>query len=280
MDKSLAAQRTQYAAEGATIIPAVLPPEWLEDTRGMCASLACDAERRIHDSADGEFAGPIGKNAIFVSTNGTRYWQYLSRDNPDFFNQVADARLTSAVSAVTGISDLRLWYEEIYMKQPGAEGTGWHQDVASFHFKGDDIPIGWIPLCDTDASNSPMCTIIGSHLARDVLFHPRHNRDPNLRLPGYKPTPDFTQMLGADLPGCRVWELKAGDILLINPYTVHCSLNNNSAVCRASISIRWLGERLKFQPDGFTFVDPWLSDVPEGQLPLQRFPLVSCRSPS
>ena len=66
--------------------------------------------------------------------------------------------------ALLGCRHVRLHFDHLVVKLPGAPATAWHQDLA--YDLDHDVPAStvWMPLVDVDAGNGAMQYVTGSHV--------------------------------------------------------------------------------------------------------------------
>ena len=177
----------------------------------------------------------------------------------------------AAVAAVAGLTLLNGCSKPGDPPGPGADGAGspWPHDIASFPCKGEQIPSLWLAMNDIDDDMSPLHCIRGSHRAHQQ-FRPPVYVEPGTALPeGYVDMPDVEAKLASGEFERLRWDIRAGDALLIHPYTLHRPPANRSDKARGAFTTRRAVYYVSWQPDQCTKQVPGvdLAKVPVGQRP-------------
>ena len=98
-----------------------------------------------------------------------------SRLQPRLLRAAGFARLRRVAGTLLDDRPLRLHFDHLVAKPPGAPATAWHQDVA--FDPGFDIPMAtlWLPFISVSSANGAMQFIPASHRGA-VLDHVAHGR--------------------------------------------------------------------------------------------------------
>lgn len=272
----------QYAAEGCTRVEGVFDAAWVARLR--------DALDRIEAAFDrGETptlaADPPTQNPPSIHRTGgggvqLRNCMYADRALLDW---LTDSPAAETVGTLMGAATVRFWMDATFIKH-GSDpdsATPWHNDVCTFPFTGEHLPSFWVALTDVARDNAPMKTLARSNRDPHRYHSPLSRQD--VTIDGYRPWQeliDRTTDLKADI---RIWEAKAGDILLIHPKTIHASLPRALGLPgkRVAFTTRWIGSDVIWQPDALSASIPRLSENPAmvagAPPPESLFPILWCR---
>jgi ectoine hydroxylase-related dioxygenase (phytanoyl-CoA dioxygenase family) len=274
-----AAHIAQYAEEGCTRVEGVFDAHWVARLR--------DAIERIEARfSRGEtpplVADPPTQNPPSIHRTGAGGVQLR---NCMFADRVLLDWLTASPAAETvgtlmQAQSVRFWMDATFIKtgDDPDSATPWHNDVCTFPFVGEHLPSFWVALTDVARDNAPMMTLAGSNRDPHRYHSPLSRQD--MRLPGYRPWAELiarTEDPDADI---RIWEARAGDILLIHPKTIHASLPRAAGLPgkRIAFTTRWIGSDVVWSPDAFSASIPRLSDNPlmrDGEPPPETlFPIL------
>ncbi|QMW24126.1 phytanoyl-CoA dioxygenase family protein [Sandaracinobacteroides saxicola] len=253
----------QYAAEGCVRVEGVFSAEWV--ARLLAAVDACAAVfARGEVPAAVMDGGTQNPPSIHFTGEGGVQLRNCVPAHADFVAWLADSPAAAVVGRLTGASSVRFWMDATFVKS-GADpeaATPWHNDVCTFPFVGEQLPSFWVALTDVDADNAPMLTLAGSN--RDAWrYHSPLSRQ-DMTLPGYRPWDELLARVAAPDADVRMWEAKAGDILLIHPRTIHASLPRKAGLPgrRVAFTTRWIGSDVVWAPDALSASIPRLSDHP------------------
>lgn len=272
--------RATYQRDGVVHVPGLLSPEWTERlTRALRharETLTSHAESAVDPMkvratprpADSGLEYPT---AEFSQATERLTIRWLWRDDPEIRAFFTDSGVARVVGAIIGARRLQYWYDLTFFHDPGADGAGtpWHHDIAAFPCKGEQIPSLWLAMNDISDDMSPLHCIRGSHLARRQ-FRPPVYLEPGAALPeGYFDMPDVEANLASGEFERLSWDIRAGDALLIHPYTLHGAPANRSEKARVAFTTRWAGDDVAWKPDQFSMRVPGvdLAAAPVGQRP-------------
>jgi ectoine hydroxylase-related dioxygenase (phytanoyl-CoA dioxygenase family) len=276
----LEAFRQTYQRDGVVHVPGLLSPEWTarlmtalqraRETLTGGAGAAVDPMKG-RATAGANPGNGAAATAEFSQAPGRLTIRWLWRDDPEVRRFFTDSGVGPVVAAVIGARRLQYWYDLTFFHDPGADGAGspWHHDIASFPCKGEQIPSLWIAMNDIGDDMSPLHCIRGSH-RNPTQFRPPVYIDPDLELPsGYGDLPDVEARLASGEYQRLSWDIRAGDALLIHPYTLHGAPPNRSDKARVAFTTRWAGDDVTWRPDPFSMKVPGvdLARVPVGQRP-------------
>jgi len=269
----------EYSQIGCTRVEGVFGPDWVERLLG--------AVDRVHEAFKAGrplalVAEPPTQNPPTIHLTGEggvqlRNCMYADRA---FLDWLTDSPAAETVGRLMGADHVRFWMDATFIKAGGdAEAaTPWHNDVCTFPFVGEHLPSFWVALTDVSRENAPMITLAGSNKDGWRYHSPLSRQD--LTLPGYRPWDELLARTKAPDADVRVWEARAGDILLIHPKTIHASLPRAPGLPgrRVAFTTRWIGSDVVWQPDALSASIPRLSDnpamVPGRPAPEALFPVL------
>jgi ectoine hydroxylase-related dioxygenase (phytanoyl-CoA dioxygenase family) len=278
--ESLALYAETYARDGVVHVPGLLAADWVERLTGVVTRARADLTGR-HESINPVLGATASAHADgyptaeYSAAPGRCTIRWLWRDRPEVRAFFTDSGVAPVVAAVIGAHRLQYWFDLTFIHDPDADGAGtpWHHDIASFPCKGTQIPSLWIALTDVDADMSPLRCIAGSH-RNPAMFRPPVYVDQAGELPeGYTDMPDVEARIARGEYRVLEWEIRAGDALLIHPYTLHGAPPNRSPWPRIAFSTRWAGDDVVWAPDALSMKVPRvdLGRVPVGERPAGEF---------
>jgi len=257
------AHRADYARLGAVRLAGAIPLAWVARLRDAFEAVMAASERPDFDAND--FASPT-QNALNIRRGPSDVMATnMVPAHPDFVAFVRDSDMARIVADLVGSERLRFWIDAVFEKRgPAGEGaTPWHHDICTWPFWGEQMPILWVPLTDVGPEDAPLVTLDGSH-SGGVRYHsPFSNQNVEIR-PPYRPWDELmAAALAPDAP-TRAWPMPAGDCLVMHPAIVHSSRpwRQGHPGRRLAISLRWLGDDVRWDPDEFAVPIPKLDSNP------------------
>lgn len=257
------ANHTQYAEEGATLVRGAFDAGWIEKlTTAVKDVWAAFANGGVPETIwhRGVQNPPSMGTTVYggVELRNCAPCHRLMRD------WVEHSPAAALAAELVGAASMRFWMDSTFIKEPetGEAATPWHTDGCTYPFRGEQMPTMWVPLTDVDGGNAPLMTIAGSHRIAE-RFHSTLSRQ-DVALPGYRPWEDLVEIAANPGDRLRVWEAKAGDMLLFHPQMIHGSKARaaDSPGRRIGFSTRWLGSDAIWQPDAYSANIPILLDNP------------------
>ena len=173
------------------------------------------------------------------------YWRV-----PEMQALVEGCGCAAIVADVIGSNEMRAWVDGTFLKEGSKEETAtpWHNDECLFPFSGEHSPSMWVALTDMGPDNAPLLTLAGS------------NKDPHRYVsswaiegadapPHFHPWSELLERVSAQGADVRVWEARAGDMLIIHPKTIHASRPRTAGHSgrRLGFSLRWIGSDIRYQ---------------------------------
>jgi ectoine hydroxylase-related dioxygenase (phytanoyl-CoA dioxygenase family) len=276
-DTDIGKFREIYATDGVVHVPGLLDPGWVRDLTQIIedarVTLTPDHARSPMDHfvAVPDDTGQRYRVAEYSYSPGRFTIRWLWRDLDPVRRFFTESNVAPLVAAVIGARRLQYWYDLTFLQEPLADGPGspWHHDIAAFPCKGQQIPSLWIAMSDIDRDMSPLECIRGSHKDPRMFRPPVHLPEGTATPAGYSPAPDVESLIGAGTYERITWDIKAGDALLIHPFTLHGAPANRSNKVRIAFTTRWAGDDVVWKPDVFSMRVPGvdLTQVPVGQRP-------------
>lgn len=265
--ETLSRYRQTYVDDGVVKVPGLLSQKWINALLATIDQVHADEE-----------AFRVGHPTFQVGrAKGRMTIRWLWRDVEIIRKFFIESETHKVVAPIIGAKALQYWYDLTFIHEPGHDGAGtpWHHDIAAFPVKGEQIPSLWIALQDVDDGMSPLQCIKGSHKKKAMYRPPTSDN----QLPaGYEELPDYDALLNDGQVEALTWTFKAGDALIIHPYTVHGAQPNKSHNRRVSFTTRWMGDDVVWAPDEFSMKVPGVepSEIIDGQRPSGRyFPFVT-----
>ena len=253
----------QYAAEGCTRVEGVFDGAWV---RRLNAAI----ERIEADFAAGHAPAlvrePPAQNPPSIHRTGEGGVQLRNcmYADVDLLAWLSDSPAAEAVGTLMQASSVRFWMDATFIKEGDDpdSATPWHNDGCTFPFTGEQLPSLWVALTDVARGNAPMLTLAGSNRDPHRYHSPLSRQD--VTLPGYRPWDELLARTTEPDANVRVWDARAGDILLIHPKTIHASLPRKAGLSgrRVALTTRWIGSDVVWAPDALSAEIPRLSSNP------------------
>lgn len=253
----------QYAAEGCTHVEGVFDARWVDRLRGAIGAIEAefDAGRAPVLLVDPPTQNPP---SIHRTGGGAVQLRNCLSAHEALLDWLTQSPAAETVGTLMQADHVRFWMDATFIKSgddpDGA--TPWHNDVCTFPFAGEQLPSFWVALTDVTRDNAPMITLAGSNRDAHRYHSPLSRQD--VTLPNYRPWDELLARTTAPDADIRVWEARAGDILLIHPKTIHASLPRAAGVSgtRIAFTSRWIGSDVMWAPDALSASIPRLSENP------------------
>ncbi len=157
---------------------------------------------------------------------------------------VKHAGMAAVLARLIG-PDVKCMQSMLFIKPPGFQGQGWHQDEIYIPTRDRSLTGGWIALDDATEENGCLRVLPGSH--KGVLYEQRDHNNPdefdgNVESYGFDPSDEIAV------------EAKTGDIVFFHGYLLHRSFKNRSSAYRRVLVNHYM--------NAWSLL-PWR--VPEGQ---------------
>ena len=223
----------RYQREGYLIIPGVLPADRLPP-------LLAEADRltNLCGQQPQRYAARIQWEVTYLAEDERTGMQNVIRKlepiidlSPIFAELAFDERLVGPAAAIFG-EPVELFEDKLNLKLPGGSRYLWHQDWSCcWRAHTDALITCFVYLEDADLTNGCLQVIPASHLGKPLLPFNAGNR---LEVaPEYVDKSRIVPVL-----------LKAGDMIVFDPYLLHFSDRNGSKVPRRTIIYTYNPARL------------------------------------
>lgn len=164
---------------------------------------------------------------------------------PEFERVIRESPAAETAAKLMRSSSAQFFHDHVLVKEPGTPKlTPWHQDAPYYFVEGEQTISLWIPLDPVKAASLRL--IAGSHrwdrLVRPVSW--ADNSDFYTSDQDWIPVPDPDENPSEN----RVleWEMSPGDAVLFDFRTVHGARGNLSDTRRRALSLRWLGDDVRY----------------------------------
>jgi ectoine hydroxylase-related dioxygenase (phytanoyl-CoA dioxygenase family) len=241
-----------YAREGVVRVPGVLDETWIARLRG-----AVDRAMAIPSNDAMEFNAPGEAGRFFGD-------MFMHRRDPDFRAAFFDTRCASLAGQAMGASQVRLFYDQIFAKEPGSpRETPWHQDGPYWPVTGEMLCTVYLALDDVDRENGAVSYVRGSHLP-GADFRPapfRAGAEGATRYAGSA----LPELAPPDPATLVSFELQAGDAVVFHARLVHGARGNLSQDRpRRTVALRFAGEDVRWRTGTSTFRRLRRANLPDG----------------
>ncbi|WP_419551197.1 phytanoyl-CoA dioxygenase family protein [Candidatus Poriferisodalis sp.] len=225
----------RFRADGVVVLRNVVDAEWVE---------------RLREGVAQEMANPSPTAHAYESTGffgGLDLWRFRSV----FEEFVLRSRLGEYASAMFGSPTVRMYYDQLFVKAPGAsQPVPWHNDQPYWPISGRQVMSFWIALDEVDATSGRVEYVRGSH-AWDRWFQPRTfaptNAHDYTQNPDYEPAPDVEA--DRDAYDIVSFDLQPGDAIAFWAMILHGSRgNSNPGRARRGYAVRYIGDDVRYDP--------------------------------
>lgn len=167
----------------------------------------------------------------------------------DEFRQLAfESPLGEACGRVMQSKEVRFYFDQIFAKKPRSnEKTVWHNDRAGWAVTGKMIPSFWMPLTPITKANC-LEVIAGTHRQDVRYWNSTANSRQMVRPDGRVNMPDGEAVRSNEDYRFLAWDMQPGDALLVHPWVLHYSSGNPTDDWRLAVSVRPLGDDIRWDP--------------------------------
>ena len=190
--------------------------------------------------------GPHGKNHA-DDEGGAYFGDYVNWQRFEAFKDVgSEGDLGEIAGELMGASKVQLFHEHVLVKEPGnSSATTWHQDLPYYCLDGSQTVSLWVPL-DPVAKDVCPHFLAGSQLGQTTYVPRRFKTLKPLEgdTSNYQPFPDIDEERDAER--LRSYDLEPGDAVAFDYHTLHNAPPNNTGTRRRAVSLRYVGEDVRF----------------------------------
>lgn len=230
-EDDLPALTERFAADGVVCVRRCLSSHWVERARA-----GLDRQNASPGPLSQRFPARSGSGAFVSHLHGWRH-------DPDIRAVALNGPVPGLCRAVMQARALRLFYDQSFTKEPGADApTPWHHDISFWPVSGGALATAWIALDPVDAESGAVAFWRGSH-RWPQRFRPTQPDTPEtalLRHMNLPPAPDGWKAPDAD----RVqFAMEPGDLLLFDARTLHGARGNRRTDRpRRALALRYAAE--------------------------------------
>ena len=236
----------QYEADGAVCVRGVVPQDMVAEVLAHITELIESDEDRWTTIRNGGFCD-------------RRLWPTM----PWMYAFCAKSPLPGLVGQLMRSNEARLYFDHIFVRDAGTrQTTPWHQDRPYWPFQGKQVASAWVALTACDKESSSLRFIRGSHKAgkvyRPIKFSNAGEANEFLGdVEEFELMPDYDANL--DDYELLCWDVEPGDAIVFGAEVVHgAAENNNLDERRAALSVRYLGDDVRWDPRPGT--DPMVNE--------------------
>jgi len=257
-----------YARDGVVLIEQPFSRDWID-------ALLTEFQNILSESAAGSTAYPVRRN------KGALNVQNVVLRNALFRRWAIESPVAQIVATVIQSKTVRFYFDNFFCKEGDdpEQATPIHHDVAAFGFKGTQLPSFWLALSDVGMDNAPLVAYLGSQQDTSVMYRSILQKPGLPLLPGYREHDAIEDYITRGAFERKVFPAAKGDVIVLNPYTIHASLPRAAGMrgMRIGFSSRWLGDDVRWVPSVYCEVEasshPY--EIAEGGAPPQDlFPVV------
>lgn len=226
-------QIEDYGRDGAIVLRGVFS-EWIDRiAAGIDANMAAP--------------GPFVSEYKAVVKTGRFFDDYCNWDRiPEFGDLVRNSCAAEIAATAMESSCAQFFHDHVLVKEPGtAMRSPWHQDIPYYFVEGLKTVSMWIPVDPVAIETCPQF-IAGSHRWEKLVLPVKWLDDSGfyagdgdyLPVPDPEAEPDRYRVLS--------WDMEPGDVILFDFRTVHGAPGNLSDRRRRAVSLRWVGDDVRY----------------------------------
>ena len=247
-----------YARDGVVLIKQPFDTTWVD-------GLLAEFQKILREFEAGSTDYPVRRN------KGALNVQNVVLRNALFRRWAIESPIAEIVSKVIQSKSVRFYFDNFFCKEGDEpeQATPIHHDVAAFGFKGTQLPSFWLALSDVGMDNAPLVAYLGSQNDTSVMYRSILQKPGLPLLPGYREHHEIGDYLERGRFERKVFPAQRGDVIVLNPYTIHASLPRAAGMTgmRIGFSTRWLGDDVRWVPSVYCEVEasshPYV--IPEGR---------------
>jgi ectoine hydroxylase-related dioxygenase (phytanoyl-CoA dioxygenase family) len=220
-----------FRRDGAACLRGVFT-EWVD-------VIAAGIERNMREP------GPAASNLVPAGEGGGFFDDYCNWQRiPEFSRVIHDSPAADLAARFMQSQTAQFFHEHVLVKEPGTQKpTPWHCDLPYYFIDGLQTISFWIPV--EPVRSATLRLVAGSHRWERQVRPIRwldssdfYNKDE-----GYRnvPNPDDDSSMQV-----LEWEMEPGDAVIFDYRTVHGARGNDAASRRRVLSLRWVGDDVRY----------------------------------
>ena len=220
-----------FQRDGAVCLRGVFK-DWVE-------TMTAGIERNLRER------GPYAADNLLSDEPGRFFDDYCNWERiPEFRKVIFESPAAEIAATAMQSQKAQFFHDHVLVKEPGTQRpTPWHQDIPYYFTEGQQTVSFWIPVDPVKEATLRM--IAGSHRWEKMVLPVRwkDNSDFFTTADQYLPVPDPDND-----PNMQVleWAMQPGDAVLFNFATVHGARGNPTAARRRALSLRWVGDDVRY----------------------------------
>ena len=225
-----AASVAAYQRDGAVVLRGVFS-EWV-------GTIEAGIERNLREPSATVWEG-VEQGGAGRFFDDYCNWQRI----PEFAQVIRSSPAASIAAQLMGSRTAQFFHDHVLVKEPGTrKATPWHHDIPYYCVDGLQTVSFWIPV--DPVREATLRLIAGSHRWEKWVRPVRWLDDSNFYSDGadYVPVPDPDREA---LPVLE-WDLEPGDAVAFDFRTVHGARGNAADGRRRVLSLRWVGDDVRF----------------------------------
>jgi len=219
-----------YQRDGAVLLKGVFA-DWIE-------TIAAGIERNMREPS------PTAWEGVKAGDPGRFFDDYCNWQRiPEFVRVVRDSPAAEIAARMMQSPSAQFFHDQVLVKEPGTQKlTPWHHDIPYYFIDGRQTVSFWIPV--DPVREATLRLIAGSHRWDKWVKPVRWLDNSNM----YHVEGDYLPVPDPDRDGMPVmeWDMEPGDAVLFDFRTVHGARGNDSPHRRRVLSLRWVGEDVRF----------------------------------
>jgi len=237
--KAPEALRRRFSEDGYVFFRSVLPRQIVSEAREEVAARLYEMDELLAPPANAIASGRSRRTAPDFDRGG--FWESVST-GPKIRNLSHGQAIRDVLRVLLDSEPLA--HDFLYLRAAArGRATGIHYDYPFFARTSEKVVTTWVPVGDVPVSDGPLVVVEGSNRFSDLIAEMRQidvTRDPNKKAAYDIPAVAFARSRGVHL---LTENFRAGDMLVLNMFTAHGSLDNSSSENRVRLSFD-----IRYQP--------------------------------
>jgi len=189
--------------------------------------------------------GPLAANSVLPGQDGSFFDDYCNWQRiPEFSRVVYESPAAEMAARIMRSDAAQFFHDHVLVKEPGTQKhTPWHNDLPYYFLDGRQTVSFWIPV--DPVNTATLRLIAGSHRWEQQVRPVRWLDSSDF----YTATQEYRSVPDPDSePEHRVleWDMQPGDAIAFDFRTVHGARGNTEATRRRVLSLRWVGDDVRY----------------------------------